>query len=74
MRPRRGRSPRGFARRHRHEIQRLDFLVVGDTGEYGRTGKISKAEEYIGRGAHTQIIREAEFFELVRQTKEGASA
>jgi hypothetical protein len=55
-------------------VQRLDFLVVGDTGEYGRTGKIAKAEEYIDRGAHTQIIREVEFFELVRQTKEGMSA
>lgn len=51
-------------------VQRLDFLVVGDTGEYGRTSKIVKVEEYISRGAHTQIIDEAKFLELVRQTKE----
>ncbi len=54
-------------------VQRLDFLVVGDTGEYGRTGKIAKAEEYISRGAHLRIIGEDEFFELVRQTKEGGN-
>lgn len=52
-------------------VQRLDFLVVGDTGEYGKTGKIAKAEEYINRGAHLRIIGEDEFFELVRRTKEG---
>ena len=55
----------------RSVVQRLDFLVVGDTGKYGRTGKIAKAEEYISRGAHLRIIGEDEFFELVRQTKEG---
>jgi NAD-dependent DNA ligase len=48
----------------------LDFLVVGDTGKYGRTGKRKKAEENIAKGAHTQIIDEAYFLELIRRTKE----
>jgi hypothetical protein len=52
-------------------VQRLDFLVVGDTGEYGKTAKITKAEQYIKRGAHMRIIGEAEFFQLVHDTKKG---
>ncbi|MCX5824673.1 MAG: ribonuclease H-like domain-containing protein [Deltaproteobacteria bacterium] len=48
----------------------LDFLVVGDTREFGQTGKIKKAEENINRGAHTRIIGEADFLELIRRTKE----
>lgn len=51
----------------------LDFLVVGDTGEFGRTGKIKNAEENIARGAHTKIIVEADFQELISRTKEGQS-
>lgn len=51
----------------------LDFLVVGDTGEFGRTGKIKNAEENIAKGAHTKIIVEADFQELISRTKEGQS-
>lgn len=55
-------------------VQCLDFLVVGNTGQNGKTKKIIQAEEYIGRGAHTRIIREQDFFELVRQTEEQRTA
>lgn len=49
----------------------LDFLVVGDTGEFFRTSKVNTAEQNIASGAHTRIIDEKEFLELVRLTKEG---
>lgn len=48
----------------------LDFLVVGNTGEFGRTGKIDVAEQNIADGAHTRIIDETEFLEFVRRTRE----
>jgi NAD-dependent DNA ligase len=51
----------------------LDFLVVGNTGEFGRTSKVDAAEQNIASGAHTRIIDEAEFLELIQRTKEGQS-
>ncbi len=50
-------------------VKRLDFLIVGDTGKYGKTSKITQAEGNIKRGAHTKILNEAEFLELVHGTK-----
>jgi len=47
----------------------LDFLVVGDTGEFGRTSKITKAEENIVMGAQTRIIDEDEFWKIVEKTQ-----
>lgn len=52
-------------------VQRLDFLIVGDTGKYGITHKIKKAQEYIERGAHVQIISENEFWQFVENTEKG---
>ena len=49
-------------------VQTLDFLVVGDVGP-GTTTKMDKAEEYIGKGAHTRIINEDEFWALVKNTQ-----
>jgi hypothetical protein len=46
----------------------LDFLVVGD--RVGRTHKVDAAQQNIASGAHTRIIDETEFLELVRRTKE----
>jgi hypothetical protein len=46
----------------------LDFLVVGDT--WGSpTGKVNLVQGYIGRGAHTRIINEDEFWEMVAKTR-----
>jgi uncharacterized protein YprB with RNaseH-like and TPR domain len=53
----------------RSVVRRLDFLVVGDTGKHGRTGKIAKAEKYINCGAHTKMITESEFLRLVDRTR-----
>lgn len=50
-------------------VRTLDFLIVGDTGEYGKTTKMKKAEEYIEKGAHTRIIDEDAFWLLVDTTK-----
>lgn len=47
----------------------LDFLVVGSADDYGRTGKLDKAEENIAKGAHTKIMDEAEFWKMVKKTK-----
>jgi uncharacterized protein YprB with RNaseH-like and TPR domain len=46
----------------------LDFLVVGDG--CGRTGKFTKVETNITKGAHTRIIDEDEFWKLIDQTQQ----
>jgi uncharacterized protein YprB with RNaseH-like and TPR domain len=51
-------------------VKRLDFLVIGDTGKYGKTNKISKAEEYISKGSQIKIINETEFWNIINQKKE----
>jgi len=48
----------------------LDFLVVGNTGEFGHTSKMAAAEQNIANGAHTRIIDEKAFLEIVERTKE----
>lgn len=49
-------------------VRTLDFLVVGaDPG-----AKLDKAEENIKKGAHTRIVMEDEFWELVRRAKESS--
>ncbi|RMD79627.1 MAG: hypothetical protein D6820_07980 [Lentisphaerae bacterium] len=60
-------APGGIPRKS--VTQRLDFLVVGDTGNYGKTGKIDQAEKNIAKGAHTRIIEEDEFWRIVEKTK-----
>jgi len=47
----------------------LDFLVVGNTGEFGRTGKMEQTEKNIAEGAHTKIIDEDEFWKIVEKTQ-----
>lgn len=48
----------------------LDFLVFGDTGEFGQTGKLKKTKENISQGAHTRIIDEDEFWRIVEKTEQ----
>ena len=50
-------------------VRTLDFLVIGDTGSFGRTSKMNKAEEYIAQGAHTRILNEDEFWTMVETTR-----
>jgi len=51
-----------------HPTMTLDYLVVGDMGD-SPTGKMNLVQDYIGRGAHTRIIKEEEFWEIVERTK-----
>lgn len=53
----------------RSATRTLDYLVVGDTGEFGKTSKIESAEQNIVKGAHTRIIDEDEFWEIVEKTQ-----
>ncbi len=46
----------------------LDFLVVG--GGYENTGKLTKVEEGLAKGAHTRIIDEDEFWRLIEKTQQ----
>jgi NAD-dependent DNA ligase len=46
----------------------LDYLVVGDTGKYGKTSKVKAAEENYARGMKTHIIEEDDFATLLLAT------
>lgn len=50
-------------------VKTLDFLIIGDTGDYGITGKQEAAEKNIENGAHTRILNEEEFWKLVDDSK-----
>lgn len=49
-------------------VQTLDYLICGDTKEYGETGKLKKAKDQIAKGAHTRIITERQFWKLMRNS------
>jgi len=51
----------------------LDFLVVGNV-YCGKTGKLTKVEEYISQGSHTRIIDEDEFWKIVEKTQQAGPA
>jgi uncharacterized protein YprB with RNaseH-like and TPR domain len=51
-------------------VQRLDFLIVGDMGGSYETTKCTTAKRYINKGAHTQIVDETRFIELIHATKD----